>query len=440
MSAEPGAADPEIRSNAELKPPDGPPVTLPVAQGSEGERAIDISGLRGVTGLTTLDPGYGNTAETVSSITYLNGERGVLRYRGYAVEDLAEHAGFLEVSYLLATGELPPALQLEQYRELVARHARTLPEMEQALSDMPSRTHPMQRLAAAVLLLDSCYADSRDVAGEGGDWLNMVRLMAQLPVMAAHLYRAETGRRPAPSRPELGYAANLLHMMFAPDEDPDDYRPDPAHIRIMEILLILHADHGQNLSTSAVRLVGSGRANLFSSIASGILALSGPLHGGANQRVVSMLGEILREGGDTSRYIARAKDRDDPFRLMGFGHRVYRNVDPRAALIKTHAQALLRGTNDPLLELAVRLESEALADDYFIERRIYPNVDFYSGIIYRAMGFPPNMFTVLFALGRLPGWLAQWREMSRDPDARIQRPRQLYQGCTRRGFVPIADR
>ena len=246
--------------------------------------------------------------------------------------------------------------------------------------------------------------------------------------------------RPVPPRPDLGYAANLLHMMFAPEEDPDGYRADPAHARIMEILLILHADHGQNLSTSAVRLVGSGRATLFSSVASGVLALSGPLHGGANQRVVAMLEEIQGQGGDAGRYIARAKDRDDPFRLMGFGHRVYRNMDPRAALIKSHAQKLLRGTEDPLLELAVRLEAEALADEYFVERRIYPNVDFYSGIIYRAMGFPPDMFTVLFALGRLPGWMAQWREMRMDESSRIQRPRQLYQGSPRRPFPSLDER
>lgn len=433
-------APPPPRKVAELKPADGPPVTLPVMTGTEGERAIDISGLRSVAGLTTLDPGYGNTAETASSITYINGERGTLRYRGYAVEELAEHAGFLEVSYLLAMGELPPAPQLERYRESVARQAGALPELERALSAMSPRIHPMQRLAAAVLLLEACYADSREVAAEGGDWLNMVRLLAQAPVIAAHLHRAEAGLRPVPPRPDLGYAANLLHMMFAPAEDPDGYRADPAHARIMEILLILHADHGQNLSTSAVRLVGSGRATLFSSIASGVLALSGPLHGGANQRVVAMLEEIQEQGGDAGRYIARAKDRDDPFRLMGFGHRVYRNMDPRAALIKTHAQKLLRGTEDPLLELAVRLEAEALVDEYFIERRIYPNVDFYSGIIYRAMGFPPDMFTVLFALGRLPGWMAQWREMRTDESSRIQRPRQLYRGPPRRPFPSLEER
>lgn len=440
MSKEPNSAHPPTGAAAELKPAGGPPVTLPVATGTEGERAIDISGLRSVTGLTTLDPGYGNTAETVSSITYLNGEQGTLRYRGYAVEELAEHAGFLEVAYLLAIGELPPGPQLERYRELVARNARALPALERALSAMPSGIHPMQSLAAAVLSLEACYSEQREVTAEEGDWLNMARLVAQAPVMAAQLYRAEAGLRPVPSRPELGYAANLLHMMFAPADDPDAYRVDPAHARIMEILLILHADHGQNLSTSAVRLVGSGRATLFSSIAAGILALSGPLHGGANQRVVSMLEEIRQQGGDAGRYIARAKDRDDPFRLMGFGHRVYRNVDPRAALIKSYAQDLLRGTGDPLLELAVRLESEALADEYFIERRIYPNVDFYSGIIYRALGFPPNMFTVLFALGRLPGWLAQWREMTMDPSSRIQRPRQLYQGAPRRPFPALSDR
>lgn len=440
MSEEPNIAHPQSGAVAELKPAGGPPVTLPIMTGTEGERAIDISGLRSVAGLTTLDPGYGNTAETVSSITYLNGEQGTLRYRGYAVEELAGHAGFLEVAYLLAVGELPSAPQLEQYRELTARNARALPALERALSAMPPRIHPMQGLASAVLSLEACYADSREAVAEGGDWLNMVRLLAQAPVIAAHLYRAGAGLRPVPSRPELGYAANLLHMMFAPADDPDSYRVDRAHARIMEILLILHADHGQNLSTSAVRLVGSGRATLFSSISAGILALSGPLHGGANQRVVSMLEEIQQQGGDAGRYIARAKDRDDPFRLMGFGHRVYRNVDPRAALIKSHAQNLLRGTEDPLLELAVRLESEVLADEYFIERRIYPNVDFYSGIIYRALGFPPDMFTALFALGRLPGWLAQWREMTMDPSSRIQRPRQLYRGAPRRPFPSRPDR
>ena len=427
-----------MMDRATIRANDDDLVTLPIATGAEGERVLDIRHLRRTTGMVTLDPGYGNTAEAASAVTFINGEEGVLRYRGYPVDQLVRESSFLEVSYLLDRGELPSRNRLDAYREEVGRYV-VLPEgLIRVFESLPVGTHPMQRLAVSTALLGSYYPGTGNPLDAEANRLGAIRLIAMMPILAAWSYRSSSDRAYIPPRGDLGYAANFLNMMFSPTGG--DYGVSPAHVRAMETLLVLHADHGQNLSTSAVRLVGSSQTDLFSAISAGILALSGPLHGGANQRVVEMLEGILADGGDIRRCLQRAKDRKDPFRLMGFGHRVYRNFDPRAELIKRHAEELLDEQDNPLLEVAMQLEEEALADDYFIERRIYPNVDYYSGIIYRAIGFPNEMFTALFALGRLPGWLAQWREMIDDPHARIKRPRQLYTGYTQRDYVPIAER
>ena len=413
-------------------------VALPINTGTEGERVLDITRLRGTTGMVTFDPGYGNTAEAASAVTFINGEEGILRYRGYPVDQLVEESSFLEVAYLLDRGELPSRAGLDAYEEEIGRHA-TLPKgLTSALESFPAGTHPMQRLAVLTALLGAHYPGTGNPLNAEANRLGAIRLIAKMPTLASWSYRSGSDRTYVRPRSDLRYAANYLNMMFNPEGG--DHELSPIHVRAVETLLVLHADHGQNLSTSAVRLVGSSQTDLFSAISAGILALSGPLHGGANQRVVEMLEGILADGGDTRRWLERAKDRSDPFRLMGFGHRVYRNYDPRAELIKRHATELLDEADSPLLEVALQLEQEALADDYFMERRIYPNVDYYSGIIYRAIGFPSEMFTVLFVLGRLPGWLAQWREMIVDPHVRIKRPRQLYTGYTRRDYVPISER
>ncbi len=417
------------------------PVELPVVEGTEGGRALGIAHLRSATGFVTFDPGYGNTAEAASAITFIDGEKGVLRYRGYPVDQLVRYSSFLEVCYLLDRGELPSPNQLGSFRQEIADNASVPGELAILLESIPSSIHPMQKLAAAVALLGSYCSGKGGIDRTEDGASSSIQLLAKLPTLAAWSYRSTTDRTYPEPQDDLGYAANFLNMMFAPGSVP--YEVPEAHNLAMEALLLLHADHGQNLSTSAVRLVGSSHAELFSAISAGILALSGPLHGGANQSVIEMLEEILATGGDTGAFIERAKDRTDPFRLMGFGHRVYRNYDPRAELIKQHAKDLLAESaegKDPLLEVALRLEEEALADDFFSERRIYPNVDFYSGIIYRAMGFPSDMFTVLFALGRLPGWLAQWREMIEDPSSKLKRPRQIYTGYSRRDYIPMEDR
>ena len=413
-------------------------VTVPVSTGTEGERALDITHLRRTTGMVALDPGYGNTAEALSAVTFIDGEEGILRYRGYPLDQLVTESSFLEVSYLLDQGELPSRTGLDAYREEIGRHGALQEGLIPIFESLPAGTHPMQRLAVSTALLGSQYPGTGNPLDPEANRLGAVRLIAKMPILAAWSYRSSSDRTYIRPRRDLGYAANYLNMMFSPAGG--DYELSPVHVRAMEALLVLHADHGQNLSTSAVRLVGSSQTDLFSAISAGILALSGPLHGGANQRVVEMLEGILADGGNTRRCLERAKDRSDPFRLMGFGHRVYRNFDPRAELIKRHAKKLLDEQDNPLLEVALQLEQDALADDYFIERRIYPNVDYYSGIIYRAIGFPSDVFTVLFVLGRLPGWLAQWREMVDDPHVRIKRPRQIYTGYTRRDYVPIAER
>ena len=413
-------------------------IDLPIIEGTEGEQALDIGNLRRDTGLVTLDRGYGNTAETVSAVTFIDGEEGILRYRGYPVDQLVRESSFLEAALLLDRGELPSRAELDRYEEEIGRHAALPDGIASVLESFPAGAHPMQKLAAAVILLRPYLPEAGHPTDTESARLGAVHLMAKTAALAAWSYRSGADRIYTEPRPDLGYAANFLNMMFNPGDGA--YELNPAHIRAMEALLVLHADHGQNLSTSAVRLVGSSQADLFSAVSAGILGLSGPLHGGANQRVIEMLEAILADGGDTRRYLDRAKDRSDPFRLMGFGHRVYRNFDPRSDLIKHHARSLLHEQDDPLLDLALQLEQEALADDFFIRRRIYPNVDYYSGILYRALGFPSEQFTVLFAIGRLPGWLAQWREMISDPQVRIKRPRQIYTGYPRRDYIPIDKR
>jgi len=415
-------------------------IALPTEVGSEGEIAVDIGRLRAETGLITLDRGFANTAETRSAVSYIDGEKGILRYRGYPIEQLADRCSFLEVAYLLQYGELPTKAELEAYEESITRHTLLREDMKHLFEAFPHDAHPMQILASATSALATYYPDALDPLDEEAIDISSRRLIAKVPTMVAWSYKYRMGQPYVYPRNDLEYSSRFLHMMFSvPSEE---YVPNEVIARALNVLFILHADHGQNCSASAVRLVGSGQANIFSSIAAGIHALSGPLHGGANQAVLEMLEDIVASGGDVSKTVARAKDKNDPFRLMGFGHRVYKNFDPRAQLIKKIAEDVLDqlGRHDPLLDVAMELEQVALSDDYFIERRLYPNVDFYSGIIYRAMGFPTDMFTVLFAIGRLPGWLSQWREQATDPKAMIFRPRQVYVGANARDVTPIDQR
>ncbi|HEX5696181.1 MAG TPA: citrate synthase [Acidimicrobiia bacterium] len=413
---------------------------LDVVEGVEGDVAVDISRLRSELGAITLDRGFGNTAESVSGVSYVGGEEGVLHYRGYPIEQLAESATFLEVVYLLQYGELPTASELEAFEESITLHTLLREDMKHLFEAFPHSAHPMQILASATSALATYYPDALNPKDLEAVDISARRLIAKTPTMIAWSYKYSVHQPYMYPRNELDYLSNFLHMMFSVPSEP--YTADPVVAKALNLLLILHADHGQNCSASAVRLVGSGQANIFSSVAAGVHALSGPLHGGANQEVLEMLEEIHDARGGVDPFIARAKDKDDPFRLMGFGHRVYKNFDPRARIIKKSADEVLTalGIEDPLLDLARQLEEVALSDDYFVERKLYPNVDFYSGIIYRAIGFPTDMFTVLFALGRLPGWIAQWRELSSDPHARIFRPRQVYVGSPRRDYVPIDER
>ncbi len=415
-------------------------ITLPVVESVEGDGGLDISTLRSELGLVALDRGFANTAEGKSTISYLDGEAGILRYRGYPIEQVAERGDFLEVAYLLLNGELPDARQLEEFREAIVHHTLLREDMKKLFEAFPHEAHPMQILASATSALATYYPDYLDPLDEEAVDISARRLIAKTPTMIAWSYKYRVHQPYIYPDNTLDYGANFLRMMFS--VPAEEYVADPVIIKALNMLLILHADHGQNCSSSAVRLVGSGHANIFSSIAAGIHALSGPLHGGANQAVLEMLDRIVESGENIDTIVKRAKDKDDPFRLMGFGHRVYKNFDPRARIIKKAAEDVLDalGVDDPLLDLAGQLEEVALRDDYFVERKLYPNVDFYSGIIYRAMGFPTDMFTVLFALGRLPGWLAQWRELSADPQAKIFRPRQLYIGPAERDLVPLADR
>jgi citrate synthase len=410
---------------------------FPVVVGSEGENGIDIGKLRAATGLVTLDPGYANTGACQSAITYIDGEKGILRYRGYPIDQLAERSTFLEVAWLLVRGELPARAELERFKQDIRRHTMLHEDFKRIFSALPKAAHPMPVCAAAVGALATLYQDA-----DGGDTFDdtLVRLLAKMPTIAAYSYKHSIGQPFMYPRNELSYEANFLHMMFA--TPCEEYRVEPAIARAIDLLLILHADHEQNCSTSTVRLVGSSKANLFASIAAGISALWGPLHGGANQEVIEMLEQIDAEGGSADRFVARAKDKNDTTRLMGFGHRVYKSYDPRAAILKkTCADVLGRvGQSSRLLEIAMRLEEIALHDDYFISRKLYPNVDFYSGVIYKALGIPVNMFTVMFAMGRLPGWIAHWLELNADPAFKIGRPRQIYTGATHRDYRPLAER
>ncbi len=413
---------------------------LDVVEGIEGDIAVDISRLRSELGITTMDRGFGNTAESRSAVSYVGGEEGVLHYRGYPIEQLAESATFLEVAYLLQYGELPTKSELEEYEESISIHTLLREDMKHLFEAFPHRAHPMQILASATSALATYYPDALDPKDAEAVDISARRLIAKTPTMVAWSYKYSVHQPYMYPNNELDYIPNFLHLMFSVPSEP--YSPDPVVAKALNLLLILHADHGQNCSASAVRLVGSGQANIFSSVAAGIHALSGPLHGGANQEVLEMLEDIVAAGGDVDPFVARATDKDDPFRLMGFGHRVYKNFDPRARIIRQAADEVLDalGVDDPLLDVARQLEEVALSDDYFVERKLYPNVDFYSGIIYRAIGFPTDMFTVLFAMGRLPGWIAQWRELTSDPQARIFRPRQVYVGSPRRDYLPIDQR
>ncbi len=412
-------------------------VDLPVVTGTEHEQAIDISRLRSQTGFITLDEGYVNTGATTSAITFLDGEKGVLRYRGYPIEVLAERSDFVEVSYLLIYGELPTRQQLESFRLSLERHTMLHEDMRSFYNGMPRDAHPMATLSSVVGALSTFYQDSLDPRDPRQVEISVHRLMAKLPTIAAYSFKKSIGQPFIYPRNDLTYCENFLHMMFAVPCEP--YQLDPDFVEALNLLLIVHADHEQNCSTSTVRMVGSSDANLFASISAGICALWGPLHGGANQACIEMLEEIRRNGGNVKKYVELAKSKDSGQRLMGFGHRVYKNYDPRATIIKATCDKLLkkRRIDDPIFDIAQELEATALSDPYFIERKLYPNVDFYSGIIYRALGIPVQMFTVLFAMGRLPGWIAHWMEMHHSPSKRICRPRQIYTGPTAREYVPI---
>jgi citrate synthase len=419
---------------------DGRGVDLPLIVGTEGERALDIARLRSATGAITLDEGFVNTGSTASAITYLDGEQGILRYRGYPIEVLAERCDFVEVAYLLIYGELPGAAELDAFRLSLSRHTMLHEDMRSFYGGFPRDAHPMAIVGSVVGALSTFYQDSLDVRDPRQVEISMHRLLAKLPTIAAYSYKKSAGQPLMYPRNDLGYCENFLHMMFAVPCEP--YHCDPDFADALDMLLIVHADHEQNCSTSTVRMVGSSDANLFASISAGISALWGPLHGGANQACVEMLERIVAEGGNVKKYVDLAKKKDSGFRLMGFGHRVYKNYDPRARLIKATCDKLLAkiARHDPIFDVAQQLEEVALADDYFIERKLYPNVDFYSGVIYRAMGIPVQMFTVLFAMGRLPGWIAHWIEMHKSPTKKICRPRQIYSGHTLREFVSIDKR
>jgi len=407
-------------------------LSMPVHVGTENDRAIDISKLLKETGHITLDEGYANTGATTSAITYLDGDRGILRYRGYPIEQLAEQCDFLETSYLLIYGELPTPAQLDSFRSAISHHTMLHEDMRSFYNGFPRDAHPMAILSSVVSALSTFYQDSLDPHDPEEVEISIHRLIAKLPTIAAYSYKKAFGQPFIYPDNSLDYCENFLHMMFSlPSEK---YSADPDFVKALNLLLIVHADHEQNCSTSTVRMVGSSDANLFASISAGICALWGPLHGGANEACVNMLKQIADDGGNVKKYVDMAKDKSSNFRLMGFGHRVYKNYDPRAKIIKSACDVLLKKLNlsDPLFEVAQELEAVALQDPYFVERKLYPNVDFYSGVIYRAMGIPVQMFTVLFAMGRLPGWIAHWVEMQRSPSTRIGRPRQVYTGPLKR--------
>ena len=413
---------------------------LPLVSGSEQEHAIDISTLRDKTGLITLDSGYKNSGATLSKITFLDGELGILRYRGYPIEQLAEKSSFLEVAHLLIYGELPTAEQFNNFTNGITRHSLIHEDMRRFYEAYPKKAHPMSILASMLCSLSTFYSDSLTPKLSPEALATTIhRLIAKTSTIAAWAYKNSLGHPVMYPQNKFNYCENFLHMMFA--MPTEDYDVDPVVVDALDKLLILHADHEQNCSASTVRMVGSSHANLYASISAGILALWGPRHGGANQEVIQMLEAIKADGGDYKKWLEKAKDKKDPFLLMGFGHRVYKNFDPRATIIKKACDQVLKklGVNDPILEIAKGLEEEALKDSYFVERKLYPNVDFYSGIIYRAIGIPTDMFTVMFALGRLPGWIAQWKEMMENKEP-IARPRQIYTGATTRDYVPLKQR
>ena len=411
---------------------------LPLVIGTEGEKAIDISRMRTETGLITLDYGYANTGSCYSSITFMNGEKGILRYRGIPVEQLAESSTFIETAYLLINGQLPNRAQLNRFSVLLNDHSLMHEDMRSFYEKYPRASHPMGILSSMVNALRSFYPELQSTEEEIN--ITMTRLLSKVRTMAAMSYKISRGHKVVYPRPDLTYCANFLNMMF--DTPVKPYRLDDELVEALNIFWILHADHEQNCSTSAVRVVGSGRVNLYAAISAGIAALWGPLHGGANQAVIEMLTHIKSDGGNIKPYIARARDKNDPFRLMGFGHRVYKTYDPRAKIMKEMCHRILDKLNlsDPLLDIAMELEAVALKDEFFIENNLYPNVDFYSGIVLRAMGIPTNMFTVMFAIGRLPGWIAQWKESMDDPNWKLCRPRQIYTGQIKIDYTPLDER
>ncbi|MEU5962512.1 citrate synthase [Micromonospora parva] len=418
----------------------GGQLSMPVHPAVEGPAGIGVSKLLKETGMTTYDPGFVNTAAASSAITYIDGDAGILRYRGYPIEQLAEKSSFLEVSYLLIYGELPTEQQLTEFTEWIRRHSLLHEEMRRFFDGFPRDAHPMAVLSSAVSALSTFYQDSLDPFDSEHVEISTVRLMAKVPTIASYAYKKSIGQPLLYPDNSLGYVDNLLRMTFGVPAEP--YEVDPVMSKVLDMLFVLHADHEQNCSTSTVRLVGSSNANLFASVSAGVNALFGPLHGGANQAVLEMLQQIHAGGDDVRSFVRKVKDKEDGVKLMGFGHRVYKNYDPRAAIVKKAAQDVLgrMAKPDPLLDIAMELEEIALADDFFVSRRLYPNVDFYTGLIYKAMGFPTKMFTVLFALGRLPGWIAQWREMINDPETKIGRPRQVYVGSAERNYVPFGER
>ncbi len=419
---------------------DGQSRDLPIVQATEGNDGIVVSSLLRDTGMVTVDPGFMNTASCESKITYIDGDAGILRYRGYPIDQLAEHSTFLEVAYLLINGELPDAATLDAFSERVNRHTLVHEDFRTFMGTFPRGAHPMSVMASAINALSTFYPESLDPFDPEAVELATVLILAKTRTITSYVMRASKGEPLLYPDYSRGYVEDFLRMAFAVPYQQWD--PNPVAVKALDKLLILHADHEQNCSTSTVRIVGSSHANIYASVAAGINALSGPLHGGANEAVLKMLTEIKRNGGDASDFMRRVKDKEDGVRLMGFGHRVYKNYDPRAAIVKKSAHDVLAalGTQDELLDIAMTLEDIALHDDYFISRKLYPNVDFYTGIIYKAMGFDEQMFTPLFALGRMPGWIAQWREMMLDPQTKIGRPRQIYTGAAERDYVPAEER
>jgi citrate synthase len=419
---------------------DGKPLSLPTLVGTEQEKAIDIRQLRAQTGYVTLDQGYMNTGAVTSSITFIDGDKGILRYRGIPIEELAEKSSFTETAYLLIYGKLPNKVELERWRTLLTRHSMIHEDMKRFFDGYPSTAHPMAVMSAMICSMSSYYPESLDVRNKEMNDVNIARLIAKVRTIAAYTYKKAIGQPFIYPKNSLSYCANFLNMMFAVPAEP--YEIDEDVVKVLNQLFILHADHEQNCSTSTVRMVGSAQANVFASVAAGVCALWGPLHGGANQEVLEMLEVIQKDGGGPGKFIDLAKKKDSGFRLMGFGHRVYKNYDPRAKVIKAACDRVLPKLKrqDKLLDIARHLEDAALKDPYFVDRKLYPNVDFYSGLIYRALGIPTNMFTVMFAIGRLPGWLAHWKEMIEDPTTKIGRPRQIYTGPTVSPYVPIEQR